>query len=372
MGYKAYSTSRKGAHFHVGLYDGKSGALTALGLLAGVVPAAGATPVGPPQVPVVAVGTQAADGVMVIDGSLQAVRQSVLSAQASGRIASLSVKAGDRVRAGQVLVVLDDRTAQAGVAQAQAGVAQAQANLAQAKAAYERAKELRSQGFIAQAALDSAQATFRAAEAGVAAARAGQTQAGVAQGFTRLTAPYDGRVLATHAETGQLATRRTTEAPEWHPLDGVRLDLQDDICHASGGHVEGRVPLADLIELKPDGRFLLVGRHADMVNIAGKRNSIAHLNHQLNAIPQVQDGAFFLPEEEADGGVARLAAAVVAPGLDRQALLDALRQRIDPVFLPRPLIFVERLPRNANGKLTRDSLAALLRSHRQAGADPAP
>jgi acyl-coenzyme A synthetase/AMP-(fatty) acid ligase len=161
-------------------------------------------------------------------------------------------------------------------------------------------------------------------------------------------------------ETGQLATRRTTEAPAWQLLDGVRLDLEDGGCHASGGHVEGRVPLADLIELQADGRFLLAGRHADMVNIAGKRNSIAHLNHQLNAIPQVQDGAFFLPEEEAAGGVARLAAVVVAPGLDRQALLDALRQRIDPVFLPRPLLFVDRLPRNATGKLTRDSLLALL------------
>jgi acyl-coenzyme A synthetase/AMP-(fatty) acid ligase len=161
-------------------------------------------------------------------------------------------------------------------------------------------------------------------------------------------------------ETGQLATRRTTETPAWQPLAGVRLDLQDGACHASGGHVEGRVPLADRIELQADGRFLLAGRHADMVNIAGKRNSIAHLNHHLNAIPQVQDGAFFLPEAEPAGGVARLAAVVVAPGLDRQALLDALRQRIDPVFLPRPLLFVDRLPRNATGKLTRDSLLALL------------
>ena len=133
------------------------------------------------------------------------LRQSVLSAQASGRIASLAVKAGDRVKAGQVLAVIDDRATQAGVAQAQAGVAQAQASLANARAAYERTKELRAQGFIAQAALDSALAQYRAAEAGAAAARAGQTQASVAQGFTRLTAPWDGWVLATHAEAGALA-----------------------------------------------------------------------------------------------------------------------------------------------------------------------
>lgn len=181
--------------------------LLASGLLAmGAAQAADPAPASAgPQVPVVAVGAQAVAGSAEFDGSLQAVRQSVLSAQASGRIATLSVKAGDRVKAGQVLAVIDDRATQAGVAQAQAGVAQAQASLANAKAAYERTKELRAQGFIAQAALDSALAQYRAAEAGAAAARAGQTQASVAQGFTRLTAPYDGWVLATHAEAGALA-----------------------------------------------------------------------------------------------------------------------------------------------------------------------
>src|SRR5690606_15418999 len=158
-----------------------------------------------PQVAVITVGERAVGEGLVLDGSLQAVHQSVLSAQASGRIANLTVKAGDRVKAGQVLAVIDDRATRAGVAQAQAGVAQAEANLAHALAAFERAQALRSQGFVAQAALDAAQAQFRAAEAGAAAARAGQTQATVAQGFTRLTAPYDGWVLATHAEAGSLA-----------------------------------------------------------------------------------------------------------------------------------------------------------------------
>lgn len=158
-----------------------------------------------PLVPVVVLGAQPVGSSVQFDGTLQAVRQSVLSAQASGRITTLSVKAGDRVKAGQVLAVIDDRATQAGVAQAQAGVAQAQANLANAKAAYERSKELRAQGFVAQAALDSALAQFRAADAGAAAARAGQTQASVAQSFSRLTAPWDGWVLATHAEAGALA-----------------------------------------------------------------------------------------------------------------------------------------------------------------------
>jgi RND family efflux transporter MFP subunit len=191
--------SRNLARFAVGL-------LACGAFAAGMAAAAESTPaVAGPQVPVMALGAQAVGAGLTLDGNLQAVRQSVLSAQASGRIATLSVKAGDRVKAGHVLAVIDDRATQAGVAQAQAGLAQADANLTNAKAAYERARDLRAQGFLAQAAVDSALAQYKAAQAGTASARAGQTQASVAQGFTRLTAPWDGWVLATHVEAGALA-----------------------------------------------------------------------------------------------------------------------------------------------------------------------
>lgn len=190
--------------FSIRFLNRAAGVLLASGLVQAGAAALAADLAGP-LVPVQVVGAQAVAGGAEFDGALQAVRQSVLSAQASGRIATLSVKAGDQVKAGQVLAVIDDRATQAGVAQAQAGVAQADANLANAKAAYERTRDLRAQGFIAQAALDSALAQYKAAQAGAAAARAGQTQASVVQGFTRLTAPYDGWVLATHAEAGALA-----------------------------------------------------------------------------------------------------------------------------------------------------------------------
>lgn len=178
--------------------------LLALSLLLGSVSATAQT-TQPPQVPVMTVGAQTVGAGLEVDGSLQAVRQTVLSAQASGRIAQLGVKAGDRVKAGQVLAVIDDRATQAGVAQAQAGVAQADAQRVNAQAQFERTRDLRAQGFVAQAAVDTAQAQLKAAQAGLAAARAGQTQSSLAQGFTRLTAPYDGWVLQTHAEAGALA-----------------------------------------------------------------------------------------------------------------------------------------------------------------------
>jgi acyl-coenzyme A synthetase/AMP-(fatty) acid ligase len=110
----------------------------------------------------------------------------------------------------------------------------------------------------------------------------------------------------------------------------------------------------------------LHGRNADMVNIAGKRTSIAHLNHQLTAIPGVRDGCFLMPDESATaGGITRLCAFVVAPTLSPAQLREALRARIDPIFLPRPMLFVDRLPRNATGKLPRRELIALLAGQSQ-------
>lgn len=139
------------------------------------------------------------------DGVLQAVKQSTLSAQASGRITQWLVKAGDRVKAGQLLAVIDDRVSQAGVNQAQAQVAQADAQLANAQAQFARTQDLHAKGFVSKAALDVAESQYKSAQAGSTGALAGKAQSQLAQGFTRLTAPYDGWVLTTHAEAGDLA-----------------------------------------------------------------------------------------------------------------------------------------------------------------------
>jgi acyl-coenzyme A synthetase/AMP-(fatty) acid ligase len=124
--------------------------------------------------------------------------------------------------------------------------------------------------------------------------------------------------------------------------------------------VEEPTALQDVIELRPDGvHFALHGRFSDMVNIAGKRNSLGYLNHQLTSIEGVADGVFFVPDERDADAVTRLTAFVVAPTLTEAQILAALRERIDPAFLPRPLVKVRELPRQLTGKLPRDALRAL-------------
>jgi len=156
-------------------------------------------------------------------------------------------------------------------------------------------------------------------------------------------------------EAGQVATRRTVETGEWRLLPGLTLRTDGKGTWVKGGHVETELLLADVIELRGRAKFLLHGRTADLVNIAGKRTSLAHLNYHLNSIEGVLDGVFVAPEAEGEA-VERLMAFVVAPGHTSEALMEALRQRIDPAFLPRPLCLVDVLPRNATGKLPRQSL----------------
>jgi acyl-coenzyme A synthetase/AMP-(fatty) acid ligase len=162
-------------------------------------------------------------------------------------------------------------------------------------------------------------------------------------------------------ETGQIASRRTAETVEWQLFDGVRLLTEAEETWAEGGHVEQPTPMCDVLEVTAADRFLLHGRLSDLVNIAGKRSSLSYLNHQLNAVPGVVDGAFFIrePDEGSSTGVTRVAAVVVAPGLDATGLTEQLRRRIDAVFMPRPLLFVDSLPRNDTGKLPHDSLRSL-------------
>jgi len=151
---------------------------------------------------------------------------------------------------------------------------------------------------------------------------------------------------------------RTVHEHHWHCLDGVTLHEDERGTWASGPSVEGVTLLHDMIERTGPAKFLLGDRSTDLVDIAGKRTSLAHLNHQLLSIKGVRDGVFFVPDPDARH-VARLMALVVAPGLQSETILRELRERIDAAFLPRPLVCADELPRNALGKVSRQTLLQL-------------
>jgi len=162
-------------------------------------------------------------------------------------------------------------------------------------------------------------------------------------------------------EAGSLATRRTVAEESWHVLDGLALHQKSERCFLHAPYLEEPVPFPDLISLQGTQQFVLHGRDSDLINIGGHRGSLGDLNYKLTAIEGVQDGTFFLPEDTGSA-VIRLTAFVVAPGKSAEQILSALRKVMDPVFLPRPLHMVQKLPRNDAGKLTKESLLKLMQA----------
>ena len=158
------------------------------------------------EVATIVVQPSRSSAAVALDGSVQALKQATVAAQVGGNVLSLAVKAGDKVRAGQLLARIDERAAAAGLAEGDAAVAQADAALQRARTELDRTRELLKQGYVSQAAFDNAETQHRASQAGLQQAQAARSQAVLARGFASVTAPFDGLVLATHLDAGDLAS----------------------------------------------------------------------------------------------------------------------------------------------------------------------
>ncbi len=176
-------------------------------------------------------------------------------------------------------------------------------------------------------------------------------------------------------ETGQLATRLPCASDIWETLAGVELTIDGDDAWAHGEVHETPQLINDIVELvahaagekKTSSRFRLVDRKSNILNVAGKRSSLSCLNAAIAKLPGVVDAVFFLRKRAGEPDLERLAAFIVAPGLSRAEVFAGLRAQIDPVFLPRPLIFVDALPRDGNGKIPAAKMQALIARHMRAG-----
>lgn len=174
----------------------------------------------------------------------------------------------------------------------------------------------------------------------------------------RLSAPVCEFFGAT--ETLVCAWRQPVQDCFWTRMPGVRLVAQQVSTTVYRSHLPAAVELADYIALQDDGRFQLCGRASDLLEVAGKRASLADLTQRLLAIPGVSDGVIVQMPSSNQRNVCRLAAIVVAPGLEEESIMRTLRGQVDPVFLPRRIRFVDVLPRSPIGKIRQSMLMALL------------
>lgn len=168
-------------------------------------------------------------------------------------------------------------------------------------------------------------------------------------------------------ETCVFARRRTAVNEWWRLYAGVTLQPQPDGTLVNAPWFVEPTLLQDVVELKGDAEFSVRGRHTDMIEVAGKRASLADLTRRLQSIPGVEDAVVFQPEQASVSAIRRVAALVVAPGLSAKEIVERLAVGVDSAFIPRPLLIVPALPRNELGKLPlatlMNALQAATRTH---------
>jgi acyl-coenzyme A synthetase/AMP-(fatty) acid ligase len=166
------------------------------------------------------------------------------------------------------------------------------------------------------------------------------------------------------SETGGIAKREHATA-RWAPFAGVRVSAAADgqmLLESPFAPPDGPRPLpcADRIEVEADGTFRHLGRADNVVKVASKRVDLDEIQRVLVGLPGVVDAAVIAEPTASARGVS-VYAAVVAPTWSPATLLAALRDHFDPAVLPRRIVCVAQLPREATGKLPRERLLALLR-----------
>ena len=292
---------------------GLIGLALVLGALAVVWWRSGPAPAEAPQLPVVSVivpGTTAITGEIEATGTLAARREMpVGSVGEGGRVVSVPVEAGQWVKAGQVLAVIDRAVQDQQIRSASAQLDAARADARLAEANLQRALQLAERGFISQADVDRLTATrdAAAARAGVAAAQLGEMRARTAR--LDITAPAAGLLLTREVEPGQVVGGGS----------GVLFTI------AQGGQLE---LLAQLSE--EDLAGLAVGANAEVTPVGSVRSFTGQVWQVPPTIdPQTRQGtariALAYAPELRPGGFASVtirSATIRAPMLPESAILS--------------------------------------------------
>lgn len=201
----------------------------------------------------VAVERRALADTLLLDGVIEAVQQSTVSAQTSGKVLQLPFDVDDSVRPGDLIVQLEDSEQRARVSQAQAALNEAQAALVDAKQRFARIESVHQRGLVSRQEFDQARNNLAAAQARAERADAGLVEAREQLSYTRVKAPYGGILTERHVEVGE------SVSPGQALLSGLSLeqlrvvvDLPQRYAASARAERQATVTLAD-------GRILKTG-----------------------------------------------------------------------------------------------------------------
>ncbi len=197
---------------------------------------------------------EAADGTapLTLAGRTAPAEQALIASRASGFVAERRVDIGDRVKAGDVLVVIEAPEVEQELARARAAIDQMKARLALANATLERGESLVGKGHVSVQTLDERRAAKMVADADLAAALAEVKRLEEVQSFQTVRAPFDGVVVARQVERGDRVSAEASQQGSYllrvAHMDTLRveIDVPQSYALSVAPGIEAKVSFAEL------------------------------------------------------------------------------------------------------------------------------
>jgi RND family efflux transporter MFP subunit len=179
-----------------------------------------------------------------LTGRFEAVQRVEIRARVDGYLQEIGFEDGQIVEAGQVLFVVDPRPYEAARDRIKATIADAEAQLKLAELEQGRTAQLVETSATARARLDQRNAELQAAEASLAAAQAQLRDAELNVGFTKVTAPFRGRISDRRVDVGNLVSDQTllTTIVQLDPIYLVFDMSESDFLAYQRAVLEGELP----------------------------------------------------------------------------------------------------------------------------------
>jgi macrolide-specific efflux system membrane fusion protein len=222
-----------------------------------------------PDVLTTAVQVGSVEDAVLASGTIEASKLINVGAQVSGQIKRLYVQLGDRVKQGQLVAEIDSDTqnnsvkdAQSQLAAGQAQLAAKRATLLKAQSDWAQQRKLADQGFVAassltqyQTAVDTAQADVQAAQAQIAQYTVRTKTAHTNLGYTRITAPMDGVVVAIVTDEGMTLNANQTTPTIIKLADLSTMTIKAQISEADVPRVQPGMAASFTLLGDPDKRY---------------------------------------------------------------------------------------------------------------------
>lgn len=196
-------------------------------------------------------------------GTIRARTTSVIAGRVMGTVMSVNVRTGDRVKAGQLLAVIDDRDAVQKVRAAEQAFEAAKQNREMADLTYRRSKKLHDERALSKQEIDQIETQKKVSNANYEQAKAGLEEARIWHGFTRINAPVAGVVTDKRIDPGSMAVPGvplfTVESEE-----GFQLEVAADESLSGKLKAGMQAPITiDAQNLKTNGKIVEVSPAVD-------------------------------------------------------------------------------------------------------------